>query len=289
MDPYLVPYLVKISENVDPISGEQCNNYTKSYDLFDTQAQKIIPCKYSNAEYVDYSFTDSISLRVESEIGKVTKYAIIKSADDIANASWYDQIIIITPNILVAKQNQFYGIIDDNNSILVPFLYEDVSAYKCEDSIYLITKKNGKYGIIDEYGNDILPFDYKCISCNSKLGIFVLQLDNITIILNPRTQEETILYIQATDVIDISEGIALLKNKQSRYLLYDLENDKLLTNYSYSSASPMINGFSHCCGYILVYKDGRTFEFDKDANLCRSKSILYKANHIGDDVWQIIV
>ena len=289
MNPKLIPYFVITYEKVNPVSGANCSEYTKHYDLYDVECGKIISCKFQGVKYIDFSMKKSISMIIEHKIHDRWKYAIISSVDDLSDMHWYDNLTAITSNMLVAEQNKSFGIIDEHSNIIVPFIYTKVNAYQCEGSIYLIVCKDNKYGMVNACGECIFPCLYECITCNSTLGVFTLLLDNITKIWNPQTNEEMIFNVCATETIFISEGVALLKNKEFRYLLYNIEQKKLVANYSYSSATPMINGFSLCCGYILVYKDGRQFEFDKDSNLCRSKSILYKTNHIVNDDWQITI
>ena len=73
----------------------------------------------------------SISMIIEHKIHDRWKYAIISSVDDLSDMHWYDNLTAITSNMLVAEQNKSFGIIDEHNNIIVPFIYTKVNAYQC--------------------------------------------------------------------------------------------------------------------------------------------------------------
>ncbi|MEA9412976.1 WG repeat-containing protein [Flavobacterium sp. PL02] len=58
---------------------------------------------------------------------------------------------------LIQKKGNKYGIIDVNEKIHVPFVYDSIML--SVDSVY-IAKNNNKYGIIDSYNNVLLNFEY---------------------------------------------------------------------------------------------------------------------------------
>ena len=87
-------------------------------------------------------------------------------------------------------------------------------------------------------------------------------------------------------IVSISEGIAVLKLDNGRYVLYDLEKMKLINNYSYKSATPMINGFSLCSNYIIVNKDGSSIELEKGF-YHKAGKVVYKTEYVEDNNWMI--
>ena len=84
MNPKLIPYFVITYEKVNPVSGENCSEYTKHYDLYDVECGKIISCKFQGVKYIDFSMKKSISMIIEHKIHDRWKYAIISSVDDLS-------------------------------------------------------------------------------------------------------------------------------------------------------------------------------------------------------------
>lgn len=95
----------------------------------------------------------------------------------------YDEILLTTEDyrlekkIYLVRQKDKYGIVDQDNKIRVPFVYDSLQLYQNEsvyrregdrELIHLVAAKKGKYGIINTMDSVILPFKYEGLG---KLGV----------------------------------------------------------------------------------------------------------------------
>lgn len=83
---------------------------------------------------------------------------------------------------IVSKNNKF-GIVDDKNTIIVPFLYDDLSfdltnPYTSKETI-LPAKKNGKWGLISLKNKTLVDFGYQYIArIHGERNIFKAKIKN---------------------------------------------------------------------------------------------------------------
>ena len=75
------------------------------------------------------------------------------------------------------KENELYGIMDENGKIVVSpsFDYVAPSIYAKRDRIRV--KKEGKEGYIDLNGKVIIPFEYPYVNYNHVLGVHIFHTD----------------------------------------------------------------------------------------------------------------
>lgn len=284
--PSLIPYIIKRHTEIDPITGDKTYEYSKEFHLYDVESKRILmqdtPLK--NISYIDYSFEESTALVMEKRNKGVSSYSIVETKHDLENPLWFDTIKVISSSIIIAGRNGLYGIIDSRKSIKIFFEYEDIEAYR--DPLVFVARKDGKYGIITIDNQIVLPFRYSSITHNSELGILVAQDVAKTAIYNILDGTVSTILCGCRFVRSISEGIAVLQLDNWRYVLYNMETMKLINNFSYKSATPMINGFSLCSNYIIVNKDGSSIELEKG---CYEKSgeVIYKTEYIDDNNWKI--
>lgn len=200
------------------------------------------------------------------------------------NPLWFDELVVLSSKLIIARRNNLYGIIDSKKTIKIFFEYEYLSAYR--DPLVFVAKKDGKFGVISTENHIILPFKYCSITHNSRLGILVCQNTEVTILYNILDGSISTIPYAFKAIVSISEGIAVLKLDNGRYVLYDLEKKKLINNYSYKSATPMINGFSLCSNYIIVNKDDSSIELEKGF-YHKAGKVVYKTEYVEDNNWMI--
>ena len=188
---------------------------------------------------------------------------------------------VLSPDIIVACRNGLYGIIDCRKAIKVFFEYEYIRAYK-EPPVFVV-RKGSNYGVINIDNQVVLPFKYKSITHNSELGILVAQDANETLIYSILEGTISTISFSFKSIQSISEDIAVLKLDNNRSVLYNIEEKKLINNFSYKSATPMIDGFSLCSDSIVVYKDGSSVELEK-GHYQKSGEIVYKTEYIEDNI-----
>lgn len=136
------------------------------------------------------------------------------------NPLWFDELVVLSPKLIIARRNNLYGIIDSNKTIKIFFEYEYLSAYR--DPLVFVAKKDGKFGVITIDNHIILPFKYYSITHNSRLGILVCQDTKVTILYNILDGSISTIPYGFKAIESISEGIAVLKLDSGPYVLYDL-------------------------------------------------------------------
>lgn len=65
------------------------------------------------------------------------------------------------------------GIIDNNNQIIIPIIYDDIEYNKYNQINLFVSKLNGKYGVIDLKNNMIIPIEYDNVIIES--GFFIVK------------------------------------------------------------------------------------------------------------------
>ena len=95
----------------------------------------------------------------------VTNFAGQKSIVSLNNEpilkNWYDEIHPVHKRRnMIVRKNAKYGIIDDQEKIIVPLEYNLIKTYPFNDGSYLAQNALGKYGCLAIDGRATLPFDY---------------------------------------------------------------------------------------------------------------------------------
>ncbi|UIR57704.1 WG repeat-containing protein [Sphingobacterium sp. SRCM116780] len=100
--------------------------------------------------------------RTENHVPNTEKFGLLNSKGQfiIDFKNDYDYIAVDKGIIYVLKNN-FYGVVNDKNQIVIPIEYSNITI---EDKNRIIAEKNGKYGILNYINEIIIPFDYDYIS-----------------------------------------------------------------------------------------------------------------------------
>ena len=70
-------------------------------------------------------------------------------------------------DMYIVEKDGKYGVIDHNENIIIPLIYDD---YLILHKQYIIADKDGKVGLIDFNNNIIIPFEYDGLSiCNGNI------------------------------------------------------------------------------------------------------------------------
>lgn len=285
-NPSLIPYIIRRHTEIDPITGEKAWTYSVEYHLYDVESKRILTQETPLADisYIDYSFENTTALVIKKKGKGGASYTIIETKDDLENPLWFDKLIVLSPELIVASRNGLYGIINSQKAIKVFFEYEYLNAFR--DPLVFVAKKDGKFGVITIDNQTVLPFKFNSITHNSNLGILVAQDAKETTLYNILDKSISTIPYSFKAIMSISEGIAVLKLDNGRYVLYDLDEMKLINNYSYKSATPMINGFSLCSNFIIVNKDGSNIELEKGVYM-KAGEVVYKTEYVEDNNWRI--
>lgn len=62
----------------------------------------------------------------------------------------------------ITQRNDMYGVIDENENIIVPFEYDYISDVSIKG--FYEVRKNGKYGLLNMTGKEVLPCKYNKIN-----------------------------------------------------------------------------------------------------------------------------
>lgn len=115
--------------------------------LINTNGEFVIPCKYS---FIANGFDNEyILVRINNKCGyarKSTGEIVVPCIYDIDYSGWK-----FCEGLVPVKKNGKYGYINDENGIVIPFVYDYAEAFS---EGFAVVQKFGKYGFVDRYGND---------------------------------------------------------------------------------------------------------------------------------------
>lgn len=145
---------------------------------------------------------------------------------------------------LIVSKNKKFGVIDQDNKVILSFLYDDLSFNLLNDykinSQTVIAKKNGKYGLVDFSGKELIPFSYTNLERISGDNLFKAKTGKNYILIN---SENKILNNGPFD--DISQ----------------FENGKALTFYAQKAKEIDKNGkFTAFEGSFSPHEGFKTFD-----------------------------
>lgn len=92
-------------------------------------------------------------------VKKNNYYGIINDDNEIVIPIKYCEIRLDSEGVIIAMQNKKYGVLDYKNNILVPFLYDFISDFSIVHSNgkrYAVVEINGKNGVIDDSNNYLI-------------------------------------------------------------------------------------------------------------------------------------
>jgi len=121
----------------------------RKYGFIDKTGEEIVPCIYENA----WDFKEGFA-KVEKE----RKYGFVdKIGKEVVSCTYQNLEREFLNERMRAKKDEKYGLIDNRNQVLLPFIYEDV-----QDSIYGLVsiKQDGKWGLLDKNLNELISPKY---------------------------------------------------------------------------------------------------------------------------------
>lgn len=85
-----------------------------------------------------------------------------KMSPDVTPSLPYDTVTYTNRNISIVKKENNYGIVDSNNNIMVPIVYNEILPFN--DTLNLFRAKSGyKWGVINGDNEHVLSFDFASI------------------------------------------------------------------------------------------------------------------------------
>ena len=249
------------------------------YGIVDYSGNIIIENKYEDIENIHKN-----DLYVTKNNGK---YILVKKdGTEIAvNADEIKDILSNTENGIIVVKNGKYGVIKITGESVIDTIYDDLKEAK---SGILIAKQNNKYGIIDLEKNPKVEFKYSNIIYDEKANIYIaedesfnndIMNDNFEIkqsgiliniddekgYIELRQEEQSKYYnfkFEEKDVKDVLFSNTLyVSKKDGKYGFVD-KNGNVVVDYIYDDATQQNN-----YGYAGIKKDGKWGSIDEKGNI----------------------
>ena len=247
------------------------------YGVIGATKMKLLDNKYDNIEQV---YLSDYYLVTENGERKV----INSSGETILN-SGFDQISSKTEDGFIYVSQGLYGEINTTGEVQIEPTYQDLKQVK--NGVY-IAKNNDRYGIIDNEGNTMIPFDYTLITYNKDAKLFIADDANYnTTIINENYESKitgilseintTKSYIrmrvddeykyydlscqEKTNIEVLEDNTLFLSKKDGKYGFVD-EKGNVVVDYIYDDATEQ-NEY----GFVAVKKDGKWGAIDKDGKV----------------------
>lgn len=233
-------------------------NYYKIYSngkmgVIDKNANIIIPAKYSdiiipNPEVDVFFCVENYDTTIND-----TDYIILNSNQENIFTNFNNAEPIPVTGIIGEipyeklvfkyKENNLYGLIDNNGKKVTDAIYEEISSLPYKEG-ELLAKKDGKYGVINNKGVNLVPFSYDSIigdgyyneKENYKLsGYIVGNISNEGTLYGYVNKDGKELlkpeYENLYRVKELSDNIYIVASKNGQYGL--IEDDKIIKEFRY--------------------------------------------------------
>ncbi len=140
-----------IAPDYDVIGTTQKYGYTLMQQagkigLLNKKGQLLLPAKYDEIKILDTNFI-VVFLNQEQQVVTAKGQVVLKGND-------YKQLTVLSPQLLVFKQNDLFGCVNTIGKKILFAEYEEISLHKNQ---YLKVKKGLQYGLTDLTGKSILP------------------------------------------------------------------------------------------------------------------------------------
>lgn len=126
---------------------------------------------------VEYTSVRKLERQNYFLVKKGAKSNIIDISNRALFKTWYDEIrtSYMNPDYFIVRNNNRYGVVDNNEKVVVPLEYMEFSENNYSDGSYLARNKEGKYGFMLIDGRVTLPFKYDNLRKSSNSNIVSIQ------------------------------------------------------------------------------------------------------------------
>ncbi len=124
------------------------------YGILNIITDKLtVPAEYSSLSKVENSANYLVTKGSKKNLITIDNQPVFKN--------WYEEIITNSSRRnMIVKRNGLFGIVDENENIILPIEYPFIRSYPYNDGSYLALNKEGKYGCVLIDGRVTLPFEY---------------------------------------------------------------------------------------------------------------------------------
>ena len=239
------------------------------------------------------------------------KEKIINQAGETLIDKGFDDIKSSTKRGIIFTQKDLYGEMSTSGNILIEAKYQDLK--EANEGIY-IAKKDEKYGIIDENEKEKVPFEYTGIIYNEKANVFLAEDENYkTTIINDKYETKLNGVLVELNVNDkyirmrvgsdykyynlsleeitsqeaLPNNTLFLKKENGKYGYVD-KKENVVVDYIYDDATEQ-NPY----GFVAVKKDGVWGSLDRNGKIIISPKYKMENNlkidfigkwHLGENI-----
>ena len=226
------------------------------HSLYDKINQKLLPLRYMYVYFADPSLKTSTScilsrityssciIREQTGSREILGYmnaAIVSKPRDILDLHWYKELLYIgnLRTHFIAKDSfGKYGIIDDQNNILLDFVYQEISPVEVGEEVFLISKKGNYYGVLNKELEVVLPFILLDLKNYSRLKLISYENEQgSTFARDLTTLNECQLPDDYNRIVDYKEGILSFEIAREQYRFYSFEKQEYINSYTYQRIS----------------------------------------------------
>lgn len=123
----------------------------EKYGFINKNNEIVIPCIYDKVSHYNDGFA----------LAKIkTKEFLINKKGEIFKSK-FKIVSTFNENLAIVKQNKKFGFINENNELLIDFLFDEV--WGCFVLGHCLVKLNNKYGLIDKSGKLIIDYQYQVV------------------------------------------------------------------------------------------------------------------------------
>lgn len=175
---------VLINDNTPVI--ESCGNgyyelkRNGKYGIIDSQLNNVTSFKYDSIWH--FHENNLCMVRIDQPDGY--KYGYINANGDEQVAVKYDDIESFENGLAVAKLGRFYGIINEQDEVVVPFNFDYPDMRGLRNGYATMKGYNNKWGTIDAQGKVVIPCEYDSQIIFSKDGFGRVRKDGEEFIID---------------------------------------------------------------------------------------------------------
>lgn len=130
-----------------------CVELNRKYGYVDTMGNEIVSCQYSFAEDC---FTCGLAM-----VARDDKYGFVDACGHEVITCKYEDAHVFIDNLSAVSKCGRWGVIDKNESIVVPMIYDYINIMGNER---ICVCKNDKYGMLNYFGKVIVCCEYDGLS-----------------------------------------------------------------------------------------------------------------------------
>ena len=149
------PFLDTVFESVAHNGWIAVKDHHEKWGIIELPSQKAVAGFKKYDSFWSFDENGLCMVRSDQEHGYL--YGYVNEQGDEQIPVEYDHLYSFENGITIAKKDGWYGAIDLNNQVVIPFNlpYDDVRGFR--DGRAAVKNSAGKWGVIDTSGNEIVP------------------------------------------------------------------------------------------------------------------------------------